>query len=346
MRDELKNLLEIYLITYNRDSKLKNTLQQIFSEKSPIRDFEIKLIDNKSTDKTAEVVKTFQEKFPNLKYEKNLHNIGGNANITKAYYSATKKYVWVLADNDDFVWDSWTEVVDAINADKDAIMVSNYEKPQADVAQFFIQTTFVPGMIYKTSLIDNDVIMNMAFNISNMFPHLALSSKLINENLDVHILQNPIIEFGDNTDEATGEYKYTRGQRSDIVHPLMADMNWITGFANSLYMIKDKKVRSYIATHNKFYISELNSAKLFFFNAKNSNGSLYNLLSIFCVLDIPNKLRFLFNWLGYYTIYRIIYFYTEYQRSKNKEDKFYYKLFRVRLLGLVRIKLLKLKIRG
>ena len=96
--------LDIFLITYNRAKSLDKTLSQILSVESPIRDFEIQIIDNNSTDNTREIVAKWQEEFPNLKYEKNKYNIGGNANIVKAFYRANKDYVWVLADNDDFNW--------------------------------------------------------------------------------------------------------------------------------------------------------------------------------------------------------------------------------------------------
>lgn len=342
--NNINELLDIFIITYNRATKLEATFEQLFSNNSPIRNLEITVIDNNSTDNTAFIVQKYQKKYQNLKYIKNKYNIGGNANIMKAFYMAEKKYVWILADNDYYNWESWNEVESGIIDEKDAIMVSTYELPTENIAQFFIQTTFLPGVIYKTELIDNDVMGNMAFNIPNMFPHLAVSSKLINEKKEVLIVKKAIIDIGCNADENTGVYKYSRGYSDKIIHPLMRDMNWITGYANSLYMIQDEKLRSYIATHNKFYISELNSAKIFFYNDKESNGNLYNLLSVFCVLNIPNKIRFLFNWIGYYTIYRILYIYAEcvYPNSSNE----YYKHYRIRIFNCIKAKLFKIKIRG
>lgn len=342
-QNDIADKLEIFLITYNRASKLKNTLEQLFAENSPIKGFSITVIDNNSTDKTFDIVQEYCSKYNNLKYLKNKHNIGGNANITKAYCSANKEYVWVLCDDDMYDWSSWSEVEKAIRDKKDAIMVSTYEKPTLNIAQFFIQTTFVPGTIYRRDLLDSEVIGNMTYNISNMFPHLALSSKLINQKRDIHIVSTGIVIVGDNTDGLTNDDIYTRGYEESNVHPLMRDLNWMTGYANSLYMISDKKIRNYIATHNLFYMPKLNSAQVFFLNSKLSNGSLYNLLSIFLVLNFWSKIRFIINWLLYYTIFKIVYIHCRAIRTNS--DEYIYMQYKIRILNLIKTKLFTIKIK-
>lgn len=343
MHNNIKDLLDIFIITYNRAGQLENTLKQIFCDNSPIKDFNIKIIDNNSSDTTFSVVQEFRKLYPNLEYEKNKYNIGGNANIMKAFIQAEKEYVWVLADNDDFCWDSWNEVVDAIHNKAEAIVVSTYECPGYDIAQLYIQTTFLPGIIYKTSNLNDTVIGNMAYNISNMFPHLALSSKLINENKEFVIISKDIVICGDNRDLKTGDYSYTRGFLNSDIHPLMKNMTWLAGYANSIQMIKDKKVRNYIANHNLFFKAPLISANIFYINRKESKQSLYNLACIFCVLGTFGKLKFLFNCLMYYSLYSIIYIYSEHKNVFNKN--YFEKQFRIRLFSRLKTKLFTLKVK-
>ncbi len=344
MDKSISELLDIFIITFNRSKFLDNTLDQILADKSPIKDFEIRIIDNNSSDDTCSVVERWQKKYPNIKYTKNKYNIGGNANIMKAFYDAQKEYVWVLADNDTYNWESWTEVENAIINKKDAIMVSSYELPTLNIAQFFIQTTFLPAIIYRRDLLDDEVMGNMAYNISNMFPHLALSSKIINENKETYIVKRAIINVGDNTDPETGKYIYTRGYKESGVHPLMKDMNWIAGYANSLHLITDKKVRNYIATNNLFYMSKLNSARVFFLNKILSGGSLYNLLSVYCVLSFWSKIKFLLNWLLYNTLFRIVYIYSEVSRPEDIGN--IYRQYRIMLFNTMKTKLFKVKIKN
>ncbi len=299
--------LEIFIITYNRAAKLENTLKQLFDKDSPVKDFSITVIDNNSTDNTASVVEKYQSIKPNLLYEKNRYNIGGDANIVKPYYKASKEYVWVLADNDDFSWNNWSQVEEEINKQCDAIIVADYEHPKLDIAHLFLQATFLPGVIYKTSNIDNTVMLNMEFNISNLFPHLALFAKIINENKNIAIIDNAIVLPGCNLDEQ-GNYSYIRGYEDGFVHPLKKEMTWICAYANSLWLIKDLKLRNYIISHNPNCI-KLNSVEIFSYKDYSASGknNLYNYLCVFAVLSVFDRIKFLINLILYFTIYKIIY---------------------------------------
>ena len=48
----LKNKLEIIIPTYNRQHLLANTLTQLLDDKSPIKDLNILVLDNNSSDNT------------------------------------------------------------------------------------------------------------------------------------------------------------------------------------------------------------------------------------------------------------------------------------------------------
>ena len=326
--------LDIFLITYNRCEELNDTLSELLSEKSPIKNFPIKIIDNNSTDDTYKVVQKFMQMHKNISYEKNRHNIGGNANIMNAFYQAKKEYVWVLADNDHYCWDSWHEVEKAIEEKQDAIMVSTYNCPQLSIAQCFYQSTFLPGVIYKTEYINDAVMTNMAFNISNMFPHAALFAYLVNNNKNIYLVQNGIVEIGDNKDKKTGIQDFTRGYKKDELHPLMKNMTWSAGYANTVYMIQNKRLRSAIISE-KMFSPNLYSAD--FLESKDQNESArnlttYNIACIFAVLSPLFRIRFIINLILYFTLYRIIYIYSVTPRpargSKKIQKKWRIRLFR------------------
>lgn len=331
--------IDIFLITYNRAQKLKKTLGFLFAPNSPIKDFEILVIDNNSTDSTPQVVREFAQKFPNLKYKKNRYNIGGNGNIARTFELAQKKYVWILCDDDEFCWDAWSEIEQAIQNEEEAIIVGNTDNPQLNIAQLFGQTSFLPSMIYKTSNIDEDVILNMQFNISNMFPHMALAAKLINENKSFKIISKPIVIY--KGDELPPEKTYMRGYNEKKIHPYMAKMSYFAGYANTTALIKDKKVRDFIVNKRRFLSPYLTSAEIFFDNEMKFGGSLYNLLCVFCALNAFERIKFIINWVLFNTVYRIIYFYKN--EMFDEETSEVTTFVRVRLFYYIKTRLFKFK---
>ena len=80
----LKDTLEIILITYNRKPFLQNTFKQLLAETSPVKDLDITVLDNCSTDGTSDYLKELCSKHPNIKHVRHNRNIGGNANIARA----------------------------------------------------------------------------------------------------------------------------------------------------------------------------------------------------------------------------------------------------------------------
>ena len=79
----IKEDLDVYLITFNRKEKLRQTLEKLSSAGSPLRKFEIKILDNDSTDGTAELCQEYCAKNPDWKYIKNHRNLGISGNIIK-----------------------------------------------------------------------------------------------------------------------------------------------------------------------------------------------------------------------------------------------------------------------
>lgn len=336
----MKDKLQIVLITYNRHKYLENTLSQILSEDSPIKDFDITIIDNNSTDDTADVAGRYLEKFSNLKYVKNKFNIGGNANIVRAFEMANREYIWVLADNDEYDWTFWHEVEEGIAAGEDAIVVALFNKPYINKAHLFNQTSFLPGVIYKSSILDDTVFGNMEFNISNLFPHLMVSAKLINEDANFKILSHPIVIMGDNNVSEEPNV-YVRGYCDKNIHPLMGGMNWLAGYANSLHIIKNKKLRGLMASET--YLGPIYSAKALFYNEQHY-GNLYNLFCIYSVLNTFQRIRFILNLILFNTIYRIVYIYrTEVFDVKNDICNV---SFNIRLFNLIKTRLLKFQTKG
>ena len=242
----VKDKLQIILITYNRAIHVENTFKQLLDESSPVKDFDITILDNNSNDDTSSMVKKWQENFPNLKYIKNRHNIGGNGNIAKAMEIANKDYLWTIGDDDLYDFSNWGEVEKAIEDNKKIICVADYDlnDNEREKLEYVIgQTTFITGLITNTSLFSDSVMRNVFDNIYTLFPHLIPVIDLINKGGkdEIYVLKKGIAQNGMNVE--TTDYSYIRGNKPDDLCKKTVKMSWILGFCEVMAFLKDEKLR-------------------------------------------------------------------------------------------------------
>ena len=299
----MTNKLDIILVTYNRKSKCEYTLNAILSDSSPIRDYDITILDNKSTDGTTEMISEYAGKYHNIKHIVNNRNIGGNANIAKAFEIANKEYVWVLCDDDEYDFTHWEEVECAIDKEHDLIVVSNYASPQDSLGAMFKQLSFVPAGIFKTSNITDDVMFNIEYNQSNMFPHLAVTAAIINNNGSIHICQNWTVKMVQNPDAS-----YSRGLLNSHVHPHWNAAGWPFAYSNTLLLINNinmrKQIFRYINHPNKYSFFSYIYENLYY-NDHFCHSEKRNLIEFYKLLNFNEKVFFHFvrtfrkciNWL-------------------------------------------------
>ncbi|XVJ50980.1 MAG: glycosyltransferase family 2 protein [Vampirovibrio sp.] len=233
--------LDIILITYNRKEHLQATLESLFAEDSPVRSLPLTILNNASTDGSTELINDYCQRFPNIKHTIHNRNIGGNANIMRAFEIATADYVWVLCDDDEFDFTHWHAVETAIANGADAIVVANYLNPKENLAQLVGQMTFVPSTIYKTEHLTATVMVNMAWNISTMFPQLAPVAYLFNHHKRIEVLDHWIVRMVSTCDESS----YVRGLNEDK-HPLMSSLFWQVGFLNALALFNEIALKRHI----------------------------------------------------------------------------------------------------
>ena len=237
----LSDYLEILIPTYNRKPHITRTLTQLTAPESPVRTCSITVLDNASEDGSSEAIAQFAAKFPNVKHVRHAKNIGGNANIARAFEMARAEYVWVLCDDDKYDFSNWKECEHALATHPAAVVVANYIHPQNGPAYLFRQLSFVPAAIYRTDLITSTTLMNMYCNIVNMFPQLALAAAAFNSKDPMPILSQPLVTMQLNSNNDS----YTRGsQTTSKIHPTLREMNWMKGYLPSISMLENSDIRT------------------------------------------------------------------------------------------------------
>ena len=227
--------LGIVITTYNRAAHLERTLTTLLANDSPVKDCQITVQSNHSSDETPVVVGKFQSSHPNLHYRENPYNLGISGNICKEYH-------WNLCDDDRFDWAGWDEVEKAILGKVPVICASNYMIPEdhrMDVAYQLGQMGFVPAVIIRTELYTDTTIRNSFDNIFTLFPHLVPIVSFLNAGGKVHVISREVVTNG--MEQGT-DCSYLRGARPDIIFHRSRTMTWMVGYSNILANLTDRKL--------------------------------------------------------------------------------------------------------
>lgn len=126
---EPKILLSICIPTYNRSKLLQECLHSIvkqFNNKRVYHDVEIVISNNNSEDDTEKTVRSFREKYDNIRYFKNKINIGTKNTIKVATY-ARGEYIWFFSDDDWQKKNSIIKIIDLINKYKPNLILANLD---------------------------------------------------------------------------------------------------------------------------------------------------------------------------------------------------------------------------
>ena len=268
MSFDINKDLDIILITYNRVDKLKEIVSDILDGNSPIKNCNITFLDNCSTDGTSEFLDELSKKYDNINHIRHKVNIGGNANIVRAFEYVTKKYFWILCDDDRLIFEYWYKVYDALKSDQYDI-IQTYTDPKVfsgetyneKLAKLLIEIVLLPAAIYRSQYLKEDVIFNSYINIYALIPHMALISKIINDNGKIYFCERYDKQI---VWQGYSEPNYRKGVKR-TVHPFVKGMDLSIGLILSLCMINDKdlkykcidRMRSYLGMTFPGFISEM-----------------------------------------------------------------------------------------
>lgn len=205
--------LEIFIFTYNRAESLRRTLSQLTAE--PVRSCRITVLDNHSTDATPEVCALAKNSLPNFRHVRHPKNIGGLANYLRGIELAEAKYTWVICDDDSFDFSKAADIFAEINKgeiDIISVGVEGHSLPSgqrgklqtfAHQHDFFLSHSFVPSMIFKTSLFDADRIRAGYDNIDTMFPHFPFLIHIVETDRSIYVSREKVITKSNNVGYST-----------------------------------------------------------------------------------------------------------------------------------------------
>ena len=284
------DVLEIVIPTYNRAEVLKKTLNTLLE--SPVKECLITILDNNSTDKTAEIVQTVQKEHSNIKYIKNHRNIGLAGNICKAMEGIKKKYFWIVSDNDEYDFSKWAEVEKDIEDDNDLIIITdifdpiNAENDQERMALDVLCCMFLPGFISKSSWLTDFIMSCCILDTSTMFPHMALIYEILNQNGKIKKCSSSISHWKVNTDYTGNHDRIESNRRPNCLKNGYLDVQ--INFLKSVNEIHQKKLRE-VFINSAFKIHYLQHDRILYL-FMNNNISLSEF--IYIIEEIPKQRKY------------------------------------------------------
>ena len=244
----LEDIFEIIIPTFNRKLYLKNTLEALLDEKSPVKNVQITLLDNASFDGTSDMIDEYAAVHANIKHIINERNAGGDVNICKAYGMAKKEYAWVLCDDDSYSWETWHEALKLMSEKIPVIYagpVCGNEPPEYDL--YINEMSFVPYIIFRSEIITDDLLTSMYKSTYTMMQQMRIPIKCANEHLKIGHLSKPIVYPGQKNMQENHKARniMRRGikNRSDITSVMEKQPFLLPGKILALQDVKDPHIR-------------------------------------------------------------------------------------------------------
>jgi glycosyltransferase involved in cell wall biosynthesis len=94
-------LVSVVITTHNRSTLLKRALESVL--KQTYTNLEVIIVDDASTDDTAEIIKRYQLKDERIQYIRNGQNSGANYSRNKGLMAASGEFIAGLDDDDEFL---------------------------------------------------------------------------------------------------------------------------------------------------------------------------------------------------------------------------------------------------
>jgi abequosyltransferase len=141
--------LSFCIATLNRSAFIGMTLESIICQAT--EQVEIVVLDGASTDRTGEVVRDYQERFPRLRYVRQSANMGVDHDFAEAVSQAQGEYCWLFSDDDLLLPGAIRAALDAIDNGYDVI-IANAEVRNADMSKLLMPKKLLvtANRIYKS----------------------------------------------------------------------------------------------------------------------------------------------------------------------------------------------------
>jgi hypothetical protein len=150
--------VSVCIPAYNYGRYLKTCVTSVLAQ--AYEDYEIILVDNASTDETAEVAHSFND--PRVRYFRNANTVSAVENHNKAFSLAQGEYIALLAADDEFLPDRLFRCVELLNRYPEvglvysALIIVDAEGNAVETVCPYLQDHIMPGKQEFASLVQEN----------------------------------------------------------------------------------------------------------------------------------------------------------------------------------------------
>jgi abequosyltransferase len=161
-------LLTIAVPTYNRSSFLNELLSCLFEQCMSDPRIELLVSDNASTDETPAIVAGYVDRRLQIRYLRNLSNIGADANFMQCFEKARGKYVWLIGDDDLVVPGAVGKIVSYLQAGEYSLIYVNSYCFEGAAVPRGVEFSRPPRVIEDAHIFVRSIHINFTFVSGNI----------------------------------------------------------------------------------------------------------------------------------------------------------------------------------
>ena len=158
----MDKLLTISIAAYNVEKYIKNTLDSLILEDEWFQKLEIFVIDDGGTDKTLDIAKSYEEKFPGVIYAIHKEDNGYGSTVNYSLEKATGKYFKLLDGDDWFVTDNLRMILQLLEKVDEDILIDDFYKCSSEKDYNYIKAhDYTDGKLLNVSEFNPNIPVGM-----------------------------------------------------------------------------------------------------------------------------------------------------------------------------------------
>ena len=182
-----QSMISVIMISYNHQDFIEESIISAVEQQRDTYDLEILIIDDGSSDKTQNIIRDIQNKYPNLifptfKKHEGIKSI--NKNFNEQIKKARGNYIAFLAGDDKFTHNGFKKQLDILEKEKDVELIISEGRMHYVDKQKFLDTCQEKVIVKK--ILNNDMNGVYEYIVSNV-PRLLIQGYLLKKDLLVNI---------------------------------------------------------------------------------------------------------------------------------------------------------------